>query len=65
MTAEFITIAILSLMLPMTSITAFVIGYNINATKKVLQPKKRHKPSDEAQLLERIENAQVILNKEE
>lgn len=44
------------------SIASFIIGYNINAPKKIMQmPKKQEEkePTETEKMLERIENAQV------
>ena len=51
----------MSFLLPICTITAFVVGYNINAQKKILKPKpkkKKEKTEDEI-MLERIDNARV------
>ena len=50
----------MSFLMPICTITAFVIGYNINAQKKILKPKpkKKEKTEDEI-MLERIDNARV------
>lgn len=51
----------MSFLMPILTITAFVIGYNVNAQKKILKPKpkeKKEKTEDEI-MLERIDNARV------
>ena len=51
----------MSFLLPICTITAFVVGYNINAQKKFLKPKPKKKKEttvDEI-MRERIDNARV------
>ena len=51
----------MSFLMPICTIGAFVIGYNVNAQKKILKPKpkkKKEKTEDEI-ILERIDNARV------
>jgi hypothetical protein len=58
-----IAIIALSCIMPVMTIAAFVIGYNINAPKKILKPPKKQKKSKEQaeleEMMERIENATV------
>lgn len=54
-----ILIVVLSIALPIMTITAFVIGYNINAQKKILKLNKKHKKTDSEILLEQIENVRA------
>ncbi len=56
---ELIIIAVLSALLPILTITAFVIGYNCNAQKKILTPEKKRKPTQDEIMLERIDKATV------
>ncbi len=56
---ELIIIAVLAALLPLFTITAFVIGYNCNAPKKILAPKKKRKPTQDEIMLERIDKATV------
>lgn len=57
---ELIMIAVLAALLPVMSIASFIIGYNVNAQKKIFKaPEKKRKPTADEILLERIENAQV------
>jgi type IV secretory pathway component VirB8 len=56
---ELIIIAVLAILMPIMTITAFVIGYNCNAQKKILKPKKERKPTSDELLLERIDKATV------
>lgn len=56
---ELIIIAVLALMLPICTITAFVVGYNCNAPKKILKHSKKRKPTKDELMLERIDKATV------
>lgn len=56
---ELIIIAVLSVLLPITTITAFVIGYNCNAPKKILKRSKKRKPTEDELMLERIDKATI------
>ena len=58
---ELIAIIVLAALVPILSISSFVIGYNVNAQKKVLVPKKKVKRemTEDEKMLERIENAKV------
>lgn len=56
---ELIIIAVLALMLPICTITAFVVGYNCNAPKKILKHSKKRKPTNDELMLERIDRATV------
>jgi type IV secretory pathway component VirB8 len=58
---ELIAIIVLAALLPIMSISSFLIGYNVNATKKVFVPKKKetHEKTQDEIMLERIDNARV------
>ena len=56
---ELIAIIVLAALLPIMSITFFVIGYNINASKKIFTPKKKTQPTEDQIMLERIDKATV------
>lgn len=57
---ELIMIMILAVLLPIMTITGFIIGYNVNATRKILKPKpKKREKSEDEMMLERIDNARV------
>ena len=57
---ELIAIIVLASLLPVMSIASFIVGYNINAQKKIFRlPEKKHKPTEAELMMERIENAQV------
>ena len=52
-------IIVLACLLPIFTITAFIIGYNINASKKIFTRTKKHKPTDDEIMLDRIDKATV------
>lgn len=54
-----ITLIAISVMLPAISIAAFIIGYNINASKPIMKPKRKSKPSENDTMLDRINRATV------
>ena len=59
---ELIAIGILamSILTPILCIAAFIIGYNVNAPKKILAPKpKKKEPTEDEKMLARIDNAKV------
>lgn len=56
---ELIIIAVLAIMLPIMTITAFVIGFNCNASKKILHHSKKRKPTKDELMLERIDKAKI------
>lgn len=56
---ELIIITILAVLMPICTITAFIIGFNVNATHKIFRPKKKRKPTDDEIMLERIDKATV------
>ena len=56
---ELIIIVILSVLLPIMTITAFVIGYNCNASKKILKKSKKRIPTEDEIMLERIDKATI------
>jgi hypothetical protein len=57
---ETIALIAMSVLLPIASIAAFVIGYNVNADKKILRRKpKPAPPTDDELMLDRIDNAKV------
>ena len=56
---ELIIIAVLAVLLPIMTVSAFVIGYNVNASKKILAPKKKRKPTKDEIMLERIDKATI------
>ncbi len=57
---ELIIITIQSVLLPILSIAFFIIGYNVNAPKKIFKPTpKKKKPTEDEKMLERIDNARI------
>ena len=58
---ELVAIIVLAALLPVMSISSFLIGYNVNAQKKIFVPKKKEKreQSEDEKMLERIDNARV------
>lgn len=58
---EIVAIIVLAALLPIMSISSFLIGYNVNAQKKIFAPKKKEKreQSEDEKMLERIDNARV------
>ena len=56
---ELIAIIVLAALLPIMTITAFVIGYNCNAPKKILHKSKKRTPTDDEIMLERIDKATI------
>lgn len=56
---ELIVAVILAVLLPIFTIGAFVIGYNVNAPKKIFKKAKKHAPTADEIMLERIDNATV------
>ena len=56
---ELIIIAVLAVLMPIMTITAFVIGYNINASKRILVPHKKQKPTKDQIMLDRIDKATI------
>ena len=56
---ELIAIVALAALLPIMSITFFIIGYNINASRKIFKPHKKRKPTQDEIMLERIDKATV------
>jgi len=51
---------VMTIITPVMCIVSFIIGYNINAPKKIFRlPEKKVKPTEDELMLERIEKAQV------
>ena len=59
--ALLITAIALACVLPIATITAVIIGYNVNADRKIMQKhsKKKSKPTADEIMLERIDKATV------
>lgn len=56
---ELVVIVVLSVLMPIMTITAFIVGYNVNATKKIFHRAKKHAPTEDEIMLERIDKATV------
>lgn len=58
---ELIIIAVLAALLPIMSISSFIIGYNINAPRKIMKPKpkKKKEMTEDEKMLERIDKARI------
>lgn len=58
---ELIIITVFAVLMPVMCIASFVIGYNVNAQKKILRPKPKAKTekTEDEKMLERIDNAKV------
>jgi len=56
---ELIIIVVLAALLPIMTIAGFIIGYNINASRRIFVPKKKHKPTADEIMLDRIDKATV------
>ena len=54
-----IAVIVLAALLPIMTITAFVIGYNCNAPKKILHKSKKRNPTEDEIMLERIDKATI------
>lgn len=53
-------VLIMAVLTPILVITAFIIGFNVNAPKKIFKKKpKAVEKTEEQTMLERIDNAQV------
>lgn len=59
---ELIVIAVLAVLMPIMTIAAFIIGYNMNAPKKIKVAPKKEKEremTEDEKMLERIDKARV------
>ena len=56
-----IALIIMSALMPILTITAFVVGYNVNADRKILRikRKKKEEKTEDEKMLERIDSARV------
>ena len=56
-----IALIVMSALMPILTITAFVVGYNVNADRKILRikRKKKEKKTEDEKMLERIDSARV------
>lgn len=53
------TIIILSVLMPIIAIAAFIIGYNVNAQRKIFVRKPKKEKTQEEALLERIDKVHI------
>ena len=57
---ELIAIIVLAALLPVMTIAGFVVGYNVNAPRKLFRmPAKKAKPTENEIMLERIDRATI------
>lgn len=58
---ELTAIIVLAALLPIMSIASFIVGYNVNAPKKIfrLPSKAESEPNEDELMLERIDKARV------
>ena len=57
---ELIIIAVLAALLPIMTIAGFVVGYNVNAPRKIFRlPAKETEPTADEIMLERIDKATI------
>ena len=54
-------LVVMSLVMPILVIGAFIIGYNINAPRKIMKPKpkKKKEMTEDEKMLERIDKARI------
>lgn len=57
---ELIVIVVMATLLPIMSILSFLIGYNVNASKKIFKIRgKKRELSEDEKMLQRIDEATV------
>lgn len=57
---ELVAIIVLAALLPIMTIAGFVVGYNVNATRKIFKmPAKKKEPTADEIMLDRIDKATV------
>lgn len=57
---ELIVIIVMACLLPIFTIAGFVVGYNINAPRKIFRlPEKKKEPTADEIMLDRIDKATV------
>lgn len=56
-----IALIVMSALMPILTIAAFVVGYNVNAERKILRIRRRKKEekTEDEKMLERIDAAKV------
>ena len=56
---ELVIILVMSALMPITAIAAFIIGFNVNASRKIFVKPKKHEPSEDEIMLDRIDKATI------
>lgn len=57
---ELIIITVMAALIPIMSIASFIVGYNINAQRKIFKPKTKKKElTEDEKMLERIDKARI------
>lgn len=56
---ELIAIIVLACLLPIMTITGFIVGYNVNAQKKIFKHEKKKEPTADEIMLDRIDRATI------
>ena len=56
-----VMLIIMSVLTPILCIASFIVGYNVNAPKKIMKIKKKSKEelTEDEKMLQRIDNAKV------
>lgn len=54
-----VALVVMAALSPVVAIFSFIMGYNINAQRKLFQRAKKHEKTEEEKLLERIDNARI------
>lgn len=57
---EIVAIIVLAALLPIMTIVGFIVGYNVNAPRKIFKlPQKKAEPTADEIMLDRIDKATV------
>lgn len=57
---ELVAIIVLAALLPIMTIAGFIVGYNVNAPRKIFRlPQKKAEPTADEIMLDRIDKATV------
>ena len=57
---ELVVIIVLAALLPIMTIAGFVVGYNVNAPRKIFRmPQKKSEPTADEIMLDRIDKATI------
>lgn len=56
-----VMLIIMSVLTPILCIASFIVGYNVNAPKKIMKIRKKNKEelTEDEKMLQRIDNAKV------